>query len=322
MEQIIHIDEDDVLICISFPRYSTKIVQAVKFARSRKASVISITDSVNSPLAKYSKLMLTATSDIASFVDSLVAPLSLINALIVSLGLRKKSQVAEHFKDLEELWAEYNVYIEVDDKETKTKNKGTKLNNICVIGGGAAGCMAAIAAAKSSDVTILERNEKLLKKVFITGKGRCNVTNAAVGEDFLKNVVRGQKFYLSSFYNFDNFAVMDFFEDRNCPLKEERGSRMFPVSDKSSDIIKTLEKELKEKGVSIRLNYDVKSIKKDGNKFIINDSLTFDKVIVTAGGASYKSTGSDGNMYRKLEKLGHTINDISPSLSALTTSKS
>jgi len=115
LEQVIHIGEDDVLICISFPRYSRKIIEAVKFAKKRKSSIISITDSYKSPLTKYSKLSLTATSDIASFVDSLVAPMSLINALIVSIGLRKKQEVEEHFMELEKIWEEYNVYIEKDN---------------------------------------------------------------------------------------------------------------------------------------------------------------------------------------------------------------
>ena len=120
LEQVIHIEEDDVLICISFPRYSRKIIEAVKFAKKRNTSIVSITDSYKSPLIKYSKLSLTATSDIASFVDSLVAPMSLINALIVSIGLRKKQEVAEHFMELEKIWDEYDVYIEKDDGEKET----------------------------------------------------------------------------------------------------------------------------------------------------------------------------------------------------------
>jgi len=121
LEQVIHIDKDDVLICISFPRYSRKVIEALRFAKKRGASVISITDSYKSPLAKYSKLSLTARSDIASFVDSLVAPMSLINALIVSIGLRKRQEVAEHFMELENIWEEYDVYIEKDDEEDKNE---------------------------------------------------------------------------------------------------------------------------------------------------------------------------------------------------------
>jgi len=119
LEQIIHIEKDDVLICISFPRYSRKVMEAVKFAKKRKTKIIPITDSYKSPLTKHSKLSLTATSDIASFVDSLVAPMSLINALIVSIGLRKKQEVAGHFRELERIWEEYDVYIEKDEEEEK-----------------------------------------------------------------------------------------------------------------------------------------------------------------------------------------------------------
>jgi len=115
LEQVIHIGEKDTLICISFPRYSSKVIEAVKFAKKRNASVVSITDSYKSPLTKYSKLILTAKSDIASFVDSLVAPMSLINALIVSIGFRKKQEVSEHFMYLEKIWDEYDVYLEKDD---------------------------------------------------------------------------------------------------------------------------------------------------------------------------------------------------------------
>ncbi len=120
LEQVIHIGEEDALICISFPRYSRKIIEAVKFAKKRNTSIISITDSYKSPLTKYSKLLLTARSDIASFVDSLVAPMSLINALIVSVSLRKKQEVSEHFMGLEKIWEEYNVYIEKDDEDDET----------------------------------------------------------------------------------------------------------------------------------------------------------------------------------------------------------
>lgn len=117
LEQLIHVGHEDVLICISFPRYSRKVVEAMKFAKKRNTNIIAITDSLNSPLAKYAKLSLVARSDIASFVDSLVAPFSLINALIVSIGLRKKSEVAEHFMELEDIWGEYNVYIEKEEDD-------------------------------------------------------------------------------------------------------------------------------------------------------------------------------------------------------------
>lgn len=193
------------------------------------------------------------------------------------------------------------------------------MTKICIIGGGAAGCMAAICAAKSgADVTILEKNEKLLKKVFITGKGRCNVTNTAYYEDFLRNVIRGKKFFMSAFSNFDNYAVMDFFEDRGLKLKEERGGRVFPMSDKSSDVIRALENRIKELNVNVKLNFDVKMIEKANDEFVINKSYKYDKVIICAGGASYKSTGSDGSMYRVVRDLGHKVTPLIPGLSALT----
>jgi len=112
IEQIIHIDEQDVLICVSFPRYSRKILEAMKYASKKNTNIIAITDSLLSPLAEYASHSLVAHSDIASFVDSLVAPFSVVNALIVAIGLRKKEEVSEHFKELEKIWEDYNVYID------------------------------------------------------------------------------------------------------------------------------------------------------------------------------------------------------------------
>lgn len=112
IEQIIHIDEKDVLICVSFPRYSRKILEAMKYASKKKTKIIAITDSLLSPLSEYASHSLVAHSDIASFVDSLVAPFSVVNALIVAIGLRKKEEVSEHFKELEKIWKDYDVYID------------------------------------------------------------------------------------------------------------------------------------------------------------------------------------------------------------------
>lgn len=114
IEQIIHINSDDVIICISFPRYSRRIIEAIKFANEKNANIIAITDSLLSPLAEYANHSLVAKSDIASFVDSLVAPISVINALIVSIGLRKKEEMSEHFSELEKIWEEYEVYSDKD----------------------------------------------------------------------------------------------------------------------------------------------------------------------------------------------------------------
>jgi len=192
------------------------------------------------------------------------------------------------------------------------------LANVCVVGGGAAGVMAAISAAENgADVTILEKNEKLHKKLFITGKGRCNITNTAYYEDFLRNILRGKKFFMSSFNNFDNYAVMDFFEDNDLKLKEERGGRVFPASDKSSDVIKVFEKKINELNINVKQNYEVKDIKKLEDSFMINDSLQFDRIIISSGGCTYKSTGSSGSMYKIAQVLGQKITNITHGLSAI-----
>jgi predicted Rossmann fold flavoprotein len=217
------------------------------------------------------------------------------------------------------------------------------MSNVIVVGGGAAGMMAAIAAAeKGNKVTLIEKNEKLGKKLFITGKGRCNVTNGADVETLLANVVTNRKFLYSSFYCFDNTALMEMIEKAGCPLKTERGDRVFPVSDHSSDIIKALEKILKENGVEILLNTEVKELTiKDGKaegvkaakvtgvtkgdkgqgrkpepKLLI---LKSDAVIVCTGGVSYPLTGSTGDGYKFAEKSGHGIVKAKPSLVPLET---
>lgn len=129
------------------------------------------------------------------------------------------------------------------------------MSNVVVVGGGAAGMMAAIAAARNGHkVMLLEHNEKLGKKIYITGKGRCNLTNAADREQIFENIVTNPKFLYRALYSFDNKACMDFFEENGLRLKTERGNRVFPLSDHSSDVIKTLEKKLKQLGVEIRLN--------------------------------------------------------------------
>ena len=135
--------------------------------------------------------------------------------------------------------------------------------DIVVVGGGAAGMMAAVAAAGAGDsrVLLIEKNEKLGKKLFITGKGRCNVTNACEVEDLFQSVMEHAKFLYSAVYGFDNRAVMDFFEGAGCPLKIERGQRVFPQSDHSSDIIRALEQELKRRGVQVLLNTEVRAVR-------------------------------------------------------------
>lgn len=192
--------------------------------------------------------------------------------------------------------------------------------NVIVVGGGAAGMMAAVACAKNgAKVQLLERNEKLGKKVYITGKGRCNVTNACETEDFLNQIVSNKKFMYSSFYHFDNRAVMAFFEEAGCPLKIERGNRVFPVSDHSSDIIKVLAKTLEKLGVDIRLHSRVTDLllKEDGRiggVVVEEKHLIADRVILAAGGCSYPVTGSDGSMWKILAHYGHTLVEPKPAL--------
>lgn len=197
------------------------------------------------------------------------------------------------------------------------------MKKIIIVGGGAAGMMAAVHASQDCDVLLFERNEKLGKKVFITGKGRCNVTNACDTEDFFKNVLGNYRFLYSSVYGYDSSMVMDFFESNGCSLKIERGERVFPVSDHSSDIIRTLENYLRKSDVKIFKNKFIEDIiVEDGIvKGIIDDTgnkIYGDAVIIATGGVSYDSTGSDGNMHKILEKYGHTISDFRPGLVPLT----
>ena len=196
---------------------------------------------------------------------------------------------------------------------------------VIIVGGGAAGMMAAVRAGELfSDVTLIEKNEKLGKKIYITGKGRCNVTNNADIEVIFKNINRNPKFMYSALYGFDNSRVYSFFEENGCPLKVERGERVFPVSDHASDIIKTLTKALKDRHVKIMLNTAVKElIIEDGavKGVILDDgsSLYADKVIVTTGGVSYPTTGSTGDGYKFAESAGHTVTPVRPGLVPLVT---
>ncbi len=193
---------------------------------------------------------------------------------------------------------------------------------VCVIGGGASGMMAAtMIARKGHKVVLFEKNEKLGKKIYITGKGRCNVTNATVGADFLKNVVGGTKFVMGAVTRFDANDTMSFFEDVGVPLKIERGNRVFPESDKSSDIIKGLERAMHWAGVEVNLNSAVeKIIERDDvvAGVVANGKIyDFDAVIVATGGISYPSTGSTGDGYEFAKILGHTIVEPVPALCAI-----
>lgn len=193
------------------------------------------------------------------------------------------------------------------------------MSSVIVVGGGAAGMMAAVAAADRGDnVCLIEKNEKLGKKLFITGKGRCNVTNAADMETLLANVCSNPKFLYSAFYDFDNRAVMEFLEQAGCPLKTERGDRVFPVSDHSSDVIAAFRRELKKRGVRVLLGTEVKKLlgaeKAEGVLLSDGKRMEADKVIICTGGVSYPSTGSSGDGYRFASETGHKVIEPQPAL--------
>lgn len=198
------------------------------------------------------------------------------------------------------------------------------MRNVIVIGAGAAGMMAACRAAEcGARVLLLDKNEKAGKKIYITGKGRCNLTNACDTEELFSSVVHNAKFLYSAFYGFSNFMTMDFFEQCGCPLKTERGNRVFPRSDHSSDVIKALERQLSQNGVQLRLHTEVREIVCRDNKIsgVILKSGKIepaDAVVLATGGLSYPTTGSTGDGYRMAEKLGHTIVKNAPSLVPLT----
>ena len=197
------------------------------------------------------------------------------------------------------------------------------MSKVIVVGGGAAGMMAAISAADSgAEVILIEKNEKLGKKVYITGKGRCNITNDSDVENLLKNVRSNPKFLYSAFYTFDSYRMMDFLEGEGLKLKTERGNRVFPESDKSSDVIKTLKKALEKRKVKIVLNAKVLSIEIENgicNGVMVqskdkSESYAADKVIVATGGCSYQSTGSTGDGYRFAKDAGVKVTKCYPSL--------
>lgn len=194
------------------------------------------------------------------------------------------------------------------------------MKKVIVIGGGAAGMMAAcMAAVEGAHVTLLEKNEKTGKKIYITGKGRCNLTNACQREEFLENVITNPKFLYSAFAQLDNQAVMNFFEKAGCRLKTERGDRVFPVSDHSSDVIAALNGELKKNRVQVMLHTEVSELLMEEGSIkgvLLSDGkkLHADAVIIATGGRSYESTGSTGDGYRFAKQAGHTIKDLRPSL--------
>ncbi len=228
------------------------------------------------------------------------------------------------------------------------------MKSVIVIGGGAAGMMAAIGAAREgASVTLLEKNEKLGKKIYITGKGRCNLTNACDLPEFAEHVVTNRQFLQSALHGFTNADVCELFEELGMPVKTERGNRVFPVSDKSSDVIRALERECRRLRVAVRLHTEVKSIrtetisekpesgdeasvaasKKKKSKItataratgvVLSDGtvLASDAVILATGGLSYPTTGSTGDGYRMAKALGHGVTRLVPSLVSLTARES
>ena len=199
------------------------------------------------------------------------------------------------------------------------------MKKIIVIGAGPAGMMAAIKAAENgADVTILEKMKRPGKKMLITGKGRCNITNAATVPEIIKNIHGNGKFLNSSMRAYDNEDVIYFFESQGVPTKVERGQRVFPVSDKAQDVVDAMVHRLHELGVKIETDSPVAEILAQDNlvravKLQSGTSLKADAVILCTGGASYPGTGSTGDGYRMAQKLGHTLVDIRPSLVPLET---
>jgi len=195
------------------------------------------------------------------------------------------------------------------------------MSKVLVVGGGAAGILAAIFAARNGHkVILIEKNEKLGKKLFITGKGRCNITNACDRDEFFEQVVSNPKFFYRSYHDFSNYDTMNFFEELGLPIKTERGNRVFPESDKSSDVIAVLKRELERQSVIIRYNCEVKEILvREGNFYGLRlqnpkEEILADSVIIATGGLSYPMTGSTGDGYKFAKSMGHTTTPLYPSL--------
>ena len=241
-----------------------------------------------------------------------------------------------------------NPVVTEESYTSGTSKKGKeKMSKVIIVGGGPAGMFAAYFAAKNGhNVTLLEQNEKLGKKLYITGKGRCNITNASDMEELFQNVCSNRKFLYSAFYSYTNDQVVDFFEEHGLKTKIERGNRVFPVSDHSSDVIHTLAKALRRVGVEVQLHTKVKNLlidiveedtsteqrtdisvknkkitKKHVSGVLLDDctKLYADDVILATGGFSYQSTGATGEGYRFAEESGHRMINVTPSLVPLET---
>ena len=196
--------------------------------------------------------------------------------------------------------------------------------NVIVIGGGPAGILSAIKSAEEGNkVTILEKNDKCGKKLLITGKGRCNITSSIEIQEFIKNIPGNGKFLYSAFQNFTNRDIIQILEKQGVKTKIERGNRVFPVSDKSIDVLNALLNILKKLNVKICYNTEVTEILVNQNKVegvltSHNEKIIAEKVILATGGKSYPTTGSTGDGYKMAKKLGHNITEIRPSLVPLT----
>ena len=200
---------------------------------------------------------------------------------------------------------------------------------VVIIGMGPAGMIAAVRAAeRGARVTVIDKNDKAGKKLFLTGKGRCNLTNACETSEFFDHVVRGNRFLYSAVYGFDAGEVQRFFIDRGCPLKTERGGRVFPVSDHSSDIIRSLRDAMDAAGVATRLQCQAASLvigedtappRVRGVRLADGEELPCDACIIATGGLSYPQTGSTGDGFLFARQAGHTVTETFPSLVPLVT---
>lgn len=198
---------------------------------------------------------------------------------------------------------------------------------VVVIGGGPAGMMSAISAAKSGDkVVLLEKNNILGKKILITGKGRCNITSSLDIDDFINNIPGNGRFLYSAFENFNNKDIIELLKKEGVSVKEERGNRYFPTSDRAEDVRMALERETKKAGVDVKLNSKVCGIEIEDSRVksvvLENGKIDADKIILATGGKSYPLTGSNGDGYKIAEELGHTIKDVRGSLVPLIAEKS
>ncbi len=199
------------------------------------------------------------------------------------------------------------------------------MKKVAIIGAGAAGSIAAYFAAKSgADVTVYEKNNIIGRKLRITGKGRCNITNASDLEDIISNIYRNGNFMYSALYSFSNDNLMDLFKEYGLKLKIERGNRVFPESDKALDVVLTIEKMLKDAGVKIEFNKKVESIiiedeRIKGIKLGDGKKIFADSVVIATGGVSYPLTGSSGDGYKMAGKAGHNITRLKPALAGLET---